>query len=958
MNLCVHILFQYRSQKKLKTHLRVPQIGGAPAKIAVVGFIIKMAGQSLPSKAEEQKFSQVITCYEKKEYKRGIKLADEILKRAPDHGETEAMKGLIYNCQSDKDQAYHWVKLGLGHNIRSHICWHVYGLIYRSDNNYKEATKCYMNALRINPSNQNIMRDLSFLQVQLRDFDSFVKTRRTILEAKPALRTNWVALAMAHYNAGEFDAAFQVVTKCNEVNLDGADDVSAYDASELLLFQNRCLEKQLLYQEALDHLNEIEPKIVDKLSYHVKVAELLQLLGKYNESKEKWLFLLQDQPENYRFHAGLHAAHLQLDGEQSLNTFALSKMELPSSVFVLTDDQKKSLLEMYQSNETLNQRFAQTVNRKICLSLLSSAEIGASLEIHMKICLRKGIPALYHDICALATMPSYSDPTQQVLCKDPVDFRENSVIKMTMEIISGYAKNLRSANTFDGAASPTWEPPSALLWTMFLQCHLYERCGELDKALLLINECLEHTPTATDLYLKKARVLKKMGLIKQAASEAEFGRSLDLQDRYLNNKATKYALRSNDHSHAWELMAMFARHEGDPQMYLADMQCNWFELEAGETFGRLKMWGPALKKFYSVQKHFVDYVEDMFEFHSFCVRKSMLRVHSDAVAMQNTVYTHPFYQRSARGALKALLHLIDDPEDIDGLGHMTPKERKKEKDRRKKIQARDAKAEDERIAAAIEEAKWMGKDLPQGETKKDADPVGEEYLSKNFLEEAYLWTQKMSSHYSACEPETLSLVVDVLVRRSKPLQAVKVLSAGLKAHPLDHHLSVALVVLYIQMFRKSTKNVKQMSKNQQVMELCKEELKQPWIMGELNLEEYTQAWFDRAMSSDEHNTLDHRMCAAQCVMITAKKFGTEEQGTATVRSLFLDESLWQKRGILVINLERALALIQSFKQDDLAVSFEERIKGSFPLANFGCLTSAEETETELDNNVDEVKEIE
>jgi peptide alpha-N-acetyltransferase len=356
-----------------------------------------------------------------------------------------------------------------------------------------------MNALRINPSNQNIMRDLSFLQVQLRDFDSFVKTRRTILEAKPALRTNWVALAMAHYNAGEFDAAFQVVTKCNEVNLDGADDVSAYDASELLLFQNRCLEKQLLYQEALDHLNEIEPKIVDKLSYHVKVAELLQLLGKYNESKEKWLFLLQDQPENYRFHAGLHAAHLQLDGEQSLNTFALSKMELPSSVFVLTDDQKKSLLEMYQSNETLNQRFAQTVNRKICLSLLSSAEIGASLEIHMKICLRKGIPALYHDICALATMPSYSDPTQQVLCKDPVDFRENSVIKMTMEIISGYAKNLRSANTFDGAASPTWEPPSALLWTMFLQCHLYERCGELDKALLLINECLEHTPTATDL---------------------------------------------------------------------------------------------------------------------------------------------------------------------------------------------------------------------------------------------------------------------------------------------------------------------------------------------------------------------------------------------------------------------------------------------------------------------------
>ena len=39
------------------------------------------------------KFSAVITCYERKEYKRGHKLADEILKRFPNHGETQAMKG-------------------------------------------------------------------------------------------------------------------------------------------------------------------------------------------------------------------------------------------------------------------------------------------------------------------------------------------------------------------------------------------------------------------------------------------------------------------------------------------------------------------------------------------------------------------------------------------------------------------------------------------------------------------------------------------------------------------------------------------------------------------------------------------------------------------------------------------------------------------------------------------------
>ena len=186
-------------------------------------------------------------------------------------------------------------------------------------------------------------------------------------------------------------------------------------------------------------------------------------------------------------------------------------------------------MQLYQSHETLNQRFAQSVNRQICLSLFPSAEIGAALEQHMKVCLRKGLPALYHDICALATKPCPSDPLVQILCSDPIDFRGNGVVKVTMGIVGNYIKNLRASNTFDGATSGAWEPPTALLWSMFLQCHLHERCGELDKALLLINECIEHTPTATDLYLKKARVLRKMGQLVEAAAEAEFGRVLDLQ---------------------------------------------------------------------------------------------------------------------------------------------------------------------------------------------------------------------------------------------------------------------------------------------------------------------------------------------------------------------------------------------------------------------------------------------
>lgn len=117
------------------------------------------------------------------------------------------MKGLTLNCMDRKVEAYELVKKGLkvqqrgcfraiclisaecglevgwahhtytGHSVtyaavllpqndlKSHVCWHVFGLLYRSDREYREAIKCYRNALRIDPENIQILRDLSLLQV-------------------------------------------------------------------------------------------------------------------------------------------------------------------------------------------------------------------------------------------------------------------------------------------------------------------------------------------------------------------------------------------------------------------------------------------------------------------------------------------------------------------------------------------------------------------------------------------------------------------------------------------------------------------------------------------------------------------------------------------------------------------------------------------------------------------------
>lgn len=119
-------------------------------------------------------FRLVVTSYENKKYTKGIQTADAILKKFPNHGETQAMKGLILSVMGKRDEAMALVKDGVRNDIRSHVCWHVFGLVHKADNNFPEAIKCYLNALKIDENNQNILRDLSWLQVQVRQNCSFL----------------------------------------------------------------------------------------------------------------------------------------------------------------------------------------------------------------------------------------------------------------------------------------------------------------------------------------------------------------------------------------------------------------------------------------------------------------------------------------------------------------------------------------------------------------------------------------------------------------------------------------------------------------------------------------------------------------------------------------------------------------------------------------------------------------
>ena len=567
--------------------------------------------RSLPKKYKDI-FSTLHKCYEKKEYSAGLKAADQILEKYPNHGETLAMKGLIVHSKGEKEEGYRLVKLGVKNDIQSSVCWHVFGLLYRADLNNKEASKCYLNALRIDPHNQLILRDLSWLQAQLGDYAGFCETRRKIIVGRPAIRAHWSAYIVANYFAGRYDTAIDIINQYRS-NF-GVDPKFPYEESEILLFQIRCYEKAGKYAEALAQLKTNEHMIVDKYTSRVKTAEFLVLTGQFLEAVDCWIDLLRENGENYRFHRGLQCAILGLEKEASLKVFAMSRLDLPSNTFNLSEAQRSAVIAVYREP-----KFSAKANEKILLEMLVGSEFDSALDSFMRRMLREGVPSLFQDIRAFCTVIDPEDSSRRLHVTDPADYRVHPTFRLALRLCDAYLNNLHQNNTLTGAGDA--EPPTTVLWTMYLKCSLLELEGNLKDALLLVDECIQHTPTAPDMIAKKARLLKKSGDYAAAAVYMDGCRRIDLQDRYLNNKATKYFLRADMMNEAMETIALFTKHDGDPQQILFELQCNWYEIRAGESYARMNDNARALKKFLATERHFKDYFDDLFDFHQYATRK-------------------------------------------------------------------------------------------------------------------------------------------------------------------------------------------------------------------------------------------------------------------------------------------------------------------------------------------------
>lgn len=589
------------------------------------------------------------------------------------------MKALILNSQAKSEEAFELAKLALKNDMKSHVTWHVYGLLWRSAKNYEEAIKAYKFALRLDPNSVQIQRDLAMLQAQMRDYAGYTQSRKAMLQARPSLRQNWTALAVAHHLEKDYEAAENILTMYEET-LKTAPPRSDHEHAGAVMFKNTIIAESGDHERALEHLLSIYKDHPDRTAAMERKANYLLTLKRLPEAEKAYRALLKRNSDHREYYYGLEKA-LALDRND------------PNS--------HDKLVALYTSYAKSSAR--GSLAQRLPLDFTTGDRFRSVADMYLRHMLHKGVPSTFATVKAL--------------------YIDDEKLRIIQELVQGYA-------TEDGQTNGDDSNEAANAWRLavhyFLAQHYnYRLSRDLTEAMKHIEEAikLSERPTEYTYVMTKARILKHLGSIHEAAQVMNKARQMDLKDRYIATKCAKYQLRNNEPDKAIKTMGLFTREKATngPLGDLIDMQCVWYLHEDAMAQRRIGKDHLALKRLHSCFNMFETYQEDQFDFHSFSLRKGPINVYIDMLRWEDELRRHPLYARVALSAIKVYTDMYDKSQQVDGEVNGKTDNAAERKKAAKKAR-KDAEKALEEQKAAIAAKPVLG---PDGEvTKPDEDPQG------------------------------------------------------------------------------------------------------------------------------------------------------------------------------------------------------------------------------------------
>ncbi|KAH8830017.1 NMDA receptor-regulated protein 1-domain-containing protein [Flagelloscypha sp. PMI_526] len=785
--------------------------------------------RDLPSK-EKGLFRELLTLYETRQLKKALKTSELILKKFPQHGETLAMKGLVCVHLGRREEGLDIIKDGAKKDLKSHIVWHVFGLVQKGEKNWAQAATSYSMGLRFDKDNQALLRDLAHLQTQLRQYDALIESRRVLLRSRPNLHQNWTALAVAFHLAGDLKSSEKILKTYSGMvkNIPDYD----YSHSEILLYHVQILyelaakstdsaEKRESLQTAVGILDASAKSraIVDRtrrMEWRALLltalsavppeqtngkAKLLENGEEDTEAKEDEKTEEPAQPYEWKLTVEAEEAWMNLIDHNSDNAdYYRGYLQINSTT-------PQDPLILFEKLQSLSELYPKArLPHRMALDYASDSSSPTFTELvtpYLKSGLEKGIPSLFTEIKAL-----YADASKRTSI-------ESVVSAILSEVENGKGD------------------PSTELWTLVFLGRHHAHLASTSKswktrqehgktAYTFLDRALLHTPTLPETHIHLAQLHKHLHDPSTAALHAQYARLLDAQDRFLNTKTAKFLFRAGQVEEGEKVLSLFTR--GDAKDDLVDMQSLFFAVEEASAYlsealgglwtvqgreshglkGKIRDLGRAIKRVDGVVRIFSAFADEQYDFHGYSLRKSNLQTYIDLVRWESTLHLHPEYIRAMVTGICVIVGAFDEPVLVsDGPGEGGQKLTDEEKKAKKKAAKKAAKTQFKERAPDLEAKK--GNTPSSNEDKgleppapTDNDPEGVAFLQaavksenkKDLLDKGWKWLVpvltlldsvyedgsrdkvKLSSEW---EKKIWEVVYDLSIRRGKWLVAVKAL---------------------------------------------------------------------------------------------------------------------------------------------------------------------------------------
>lgn len=633
---------------------------------------------------EDANAREALQLYESKQYKKALKLVDQNLKKNPHHAELLALKGCCNHQLGHRAEAEPYIVRALAREPANYMVNHLAAIYYRSVEKYPEAARWYQAAVDNGLQNTPILRDLAVLQVQIRDYKGLRELRQQFLESQPGYRANWTAVAVAHHLNKDYDAAVSTLAKIEDIIREHLQEQDRCEQSECVLYKNLIIAEAGDFARALHELDADTAEIRDRTLFLEYRAKYLLLLGQRAEALREYRRLLQRNPDNAAYYHLLEAA-----------------LETPQKGVDVR-------LRLYDKLARFYPRADPPQFLPLAFLPAGHPEFRVRAEKYIVAQLQRGVPATFVNV-----KPLYRNAKKAAVIAD---------------IVLAFFKSVAAL------------PPPVYVWTCYFLSQHHLHLSDLAQAEHYVAAALDHSPTLVELYMLKARIAKHRGDHDAASDIMQEGRALDLQDRFINSKATKYLLRANKVEQAIDCISLFTKLDDGAVNGLKDlhtMQANWVLVGSGEAYARIyrehaaallalpqdaperpeladltDMYrGLALKRFLAVVKVFQVYHLDQFDYHSYCVRRGTPRDYIDMLRWEDKLHGTPIYVRAVRGLMDIYWEVYEQQKEE--LAAEDPKAKKK---KTKKPKPLNIKKKSE-LMAKVESV------------KEDADPFGLKLLS-------------------------------------------------------------------------------------------------------------------------------------------------------------------------------------------------------------------------------------